>query len=81
MSYGERTVIEGMLAMLRPHLAIEIGRAEGGSLRRIAEHSDEVVSFDIVDPSEELSQLSNVKILTGDSHVLLPQELTRMAEG
>jgi hypothetical protein len=80
MSYGERTAIEGMLAMVKPRLAIEIGRAEGGSLSRIAEHSDEVVSFDIVDAAPAtLRDLPNVKMLTGDSHVLLPQELERMA--
>jgi hypothetical protein len=80
MSYGERTVVEGMLAMLKPQLSIEIGRAEGGSLRRIAEHSDEVVSFDIVDPSRDLAELANVTMLTGDSHVLLPNELKRIAD-
>ena len=80
MSYGERTVIEGMLAMLKPQLSIEIGRAEGGSLRRIAEHSGEVISFDIVDPSPELSELSNVTTLTGDSHVLLREALDRIAD-
>lgn len=80
MSYGERTAIEGMLAMIKPQLAIEIGRAEGGSLRRVAEHSEEVISFDVVQPPAELAQLPNVKLITGDSHVLLPQELKRLAE-
>lgn len=79
MSYGERTVIEGMLAMLKPTLAIEIGRAEGGSLRRLAEHSGEVISLDIVEPTPEVAALPNVKALAGDSHALLPQELARLA--
>jgi hypothetical protein len=79
MSYGERTVIEGVLAMLKPRLAIEIGRAEGGSLRRVAHHSAEVISFDIVDVPAEFGELSNVKMLTGDSHTLLPEELARIA--
>jgi hypothetical protein len=80
MSYGERTVIEGMLAMVKPRLAIEIGRAEGGSLRRIAAHSDEVVSFDMVDAPSELAALPNVNMMTGDSHIQLPEELQRLAD-
>jgi hypothetical protein len=79
MSYGERTVIEGMLSMLKPRLAIEIGRAEGGSLRRIAAHSEEVLSFDLVEPAPELASLSNVRALSGDSHAQLPVELQRIA--
>jgi len=80
MSYGERTVVEGMLAMVKPRLAIEIGRAEGGSLRRIAAYSGEVVSLDMVDASSELTGLPNVRLLTGDSHTLLPVELERLAD-
>jgi hypothetical protein len=79
MSYGERTVIEGMLAMVSPRLSIEIGRAEGGSLRRIAAHSEAVISFDIVEPSREVTELDNVTPFTGDSHRLLPIELERIA--
>jgi hypothetical protein len=79
MSYGERTVIEGMLAMLEPALAIEIGRAEGGSLRRIAAHAREVISFDIVEPPDDIASMANVTALAGDSHLLLPAELSRLA--
>src|SRR5271155_2393113 len=80
MSYGERSTIEGVLAMVKPRLAIEIGRAEGGSLRRIAAHSGQVLSFDIVDPPAELAELTNVRALSGDSHELLATELGRIAE-
>jgi hypothetical protein len=80
MSYGERTFIEGMLSMLKPRLAIEIGRAEGGSLRRIAAHSDEVFSFDLVEAPAELLGLENVTALSGDSHAQLPIELKRIAD-
>ena len=80
MSYGERTVIEGVLSMLKPRLAIEIGRAEGGSLRRIAAHSDEILSFDIVEAPEALESLVNVTALSGDSHAQLPIELKRIAD-
>jgi hypothetical protein len=78
MSYGERATIEGMLSMIQPRLSLEIGRAEGGSLRRLAEHSKQVLSFDIVSGPDELGNLANVRILTGDSHVLLPRELDRL---
>jgi Methyltransferase domain len=80
MSYGERSTIEGVLAMVKPALAIEIGRAEGGSLRRIAEHSEEVVSFDIVESSSEVARLANVHAMAGDSHAMLPVELRRLSE-
>jgi hypothetical protein len=80
MSYGERSTIEGMLAMVKPALAFEIGRAEGGSLRRIAAHSAEVISFDLVEPPSELSALANVRALSGDSHAMLPAELERTAD-
>jgi hypothetical protein len=80
MSFGERAAIEGLLAQLRPQLAIEIGTAEGGSLSRIAAHSDHVISFDLVEPEERIIQLPNVELRTGDSHRLLPEELGRLTE-
>jgi hypothetical protein len=80
MSFGERAAIEGVLAQLRPRLALEIGTAEGGSLRRIAAHSGRVVSFDLVEPQPEVRELANVELRTGDSHKLLPLELERLSE-
>src|SRR5690348_6240653 len=47
MSFGERAALEGVLAQLRPRLAVEIGTAEGGSLERIAAYSEEVHSIDL----------------------------------
>jgi Methyltransferase domain len=79
MSYGERAVLEGMLQMVKPRIAIEIGRAEGGSLNRIAAHSGQVISFDLVEPWPEVAELANVTALSGDSHALLPKELDRLA--
>ncbi len=79
MSFGERAVIEGVLAQLEPRLALEIGTAEGGSLDRIAAHSERVISFDLVEPQAEARSLANVELRTGDSHVLLPRELERLA--
>ena len=47
MSFGERAALEGVLAQLRPRLALEIGSAEGGSLARIAAYACEVHSVDV----------------------------------
>jgi hypothetical protein len=80
MSFGERAAIEGILSQLSPKLAIEIGTAEGGSLARVAAHSREVHSFDLVPPGDEARGLGNVTFHTGDSHVLLPQLLARFAD-
>jgi Methyltransferase domain len=80
MSYGERAALEGLLSQLRPQLAIEIGTAEGGSLGRIAAHSAEVHSFDLVEPAPEARELPNVTFHTGDSHELLPELLARFAD-
>lgn len=79
MSYGERAALEGIVAQLRPRLAIEIGTATGGSLKRLAAHSDEVHSFDLVAPGAEVAALENVSFHTGDSHELLPQTLAELA--
>jgi hypothetical protein len=79
MSYGERAALEGILAQLRPHLAVEVGTAEGGSLSRIAAYSEKVLSFDLVPPAAAVSELDNVTCHTGDSHVLLPQVLADLA--
>ena len=79
MSFGERAAIEGVVAQLQPRLAIEIGTAEGGSLRRIATHSRRTISFDLVEPKPDVQALENVELRTGDSHELLPRELERLA--
>jgi hypothetical protein len=79
MSVGERAALEGFLALAKPALAIEIGRAEGGSLRRIAAHSAEVHSLDLAPPPPELAELEHVSFHTGDSHELLSPLLARLA--
>ena len=38
----ERAAVRGVLAELEPRLAVEIGTADGGSLRRIAAHAEHV---------------------------------------
>jgi hypothetical protein len=78
MSLGERAAVEGVLARLRPALAIEIGSAQGAALRRIASYAGEVHSFDLAPPA--LPQPENVTLHTGDSHELLPAFLAELAE-
>jgi hypothetical protein len=80
MSFGERAALEGLLSQLQPQLAVEIGTAEGGSLARVAAHSAEVHSFDLVKPQPAARQLPNVTFHTGDSHALLPEFLARLAQ-
>jgi hypothetical protein len=79
MSYGERAALEGVLQVVQPRLAIEIGRAEGGSLRRIAAHSEHVISFDLVQDAPEAEELPNVTLIVGDSHQQLPEKLAELA--
>jgi hypothetical protein len=78
MSLGERAAVEGVLAQLKPALAIEIGSMEGACLRRIAAHSQEVHSFDLQAPTLPMPQ--NVTLHTGNSHELLPRFLAELAE-
>jgi hypothetical protein len=79
MSLGERAVLEGFLAQLKPELAIEIGTAAGGSLARIAAHSDEVHAIDLTD--EKLQSCPpNATFHLGDSKGVLPSLLEELAE-
>jgi hypothetical protein len=76
---GERAALEGLLCQVKPKLAVEIGTAEGGSLRSIATHSGHVHSFDLVPPPMDVNDLPNVTVHTGDSHVSLPEVLAGLA--
>jgi hypothetical protein len=79
MSFGERTAMIGLLHALAPKLSVEIGTAQGGSLRRIAAVSEEVHSFDLVEPQPHVIEgLDNVTLHTGDSHALLPAKLAEL---
>ena len=76
MQQGERFALDGLLAQLRPQLAIEVGTFEGGSLRRIAAHAEHVHAFDLDPKVAELAgELDNVTFHIGDSAELLPQVL------
>jgi hypothetical protein len=83
MSFGERAALEGVLSALSPRLAIEIGTAEGGSLRCLAAHSQEVHAFDLsfglLDREIDDERLDNVVFHAGDSHVLLGEVLREIA--
>lgn len=78
MPLGERVAIEGILSALRPRLALEVGTAEGASLRWIARHAAEAHSIDLVAPT--LAELGpNVHLHSGDSRELLPRLLEGFA--
>jgi hypothetical protein len=47
MALGERAAFEGLVSDLSPRLAVEIGIGQGGTLERLAAHSDEVHAFDL----------------------------------
>ena len=76
MQPGERFALEGLLAQLRPRLSVEIGTYDGGSLRRIAAHSQLVHCFDI-DPRAQphVDALDNAVLHLGDSAETLPRVL------
>jgi hypothetical protein len=80
MSFGERAVLDGVLSQLRPPLAIEIGRAEGGTLERIATHSEEVHSIDPLEPLDVSRKLGNAHLHVGYSHEVLPDLLASFAD-
>lgn len=80
MTYGERAALVGVLASIRPALAIEIGSMEGGSLMAAAAYADEVHSFDLDPPSLDGARAANVRLHTGDSHQLLSPALAEFAQ-
>jgi len=78
MQLGERAAFHGILSLLRPSLAIEIGT--GGSVKATAAYSEEVHAFDLVLPDHvDPEQLANVTFHIGNSHELLPEMLARFA--
>lgn len=78
LAYGDRLALEGMLAQVRPQLAVEIGSAQGGSLGRIAMHGEEVHAIDVV-RDEKLEVPANATFHLGSSHEVLPELLDRFA--
>ncbi|HKJ35440.1 MAG TPA: class I SAM-dependent methyltransferase [Solirubrobacterales bacterium] len=75
--HGERLALEGILGLLRPSVAIEIGTAQGGSLERIAAHSAEVHAIDLT--GERLRSIpENAELHLGDSREVLPRLLAEL---
>src|SRR4051794_4598709 len=81
MTIGERAALEGLLATLQPKLALEIGTLNGGSLRRIALHSEEVHAFDLNEHPSLRTECPNAVFHIGDSHQLLPRVLDGLSRG
>jgi hypothetical protein len=79
MSFGERAAFEGVLAQIRPRVAVEIGTAEGGSLRRIARYSRLVHSID-PDHNPVGDVPPNVQLHTGMSADILPALLAQLSD-
>lgn len=80
MHPGERAALEGLLVSLRPALSVEIGTYLGGSLDRIAAHSEEVHAFDLrFQPGVTQERYPNVHFHEGDCHALLPRVLAELA--
>ena len=79
MSFGERAALEGVLAQLRPRLAVEIGTAAGGSLDRIAHYSEQVHSIDVSHDELTGTLPENVRLHTGPSAQILPTLLAEFS--
>ena len=80
MTPGERAALEGVLAIVRPSLSIEIGTWTGGSLERISAHSQTVHAFDLRrHPDVTPERFPNVTFHIGSSHEILPEALERLA--
>jgi hypothetical protein len=81
MISSERLALQKLLELVRPEVSIEIGTASGGSLQMIARYSRRVYSIDIDAAGHEKlrGRFANVELLTGDSAVVLPELLGRLA--
>lgn len=78
MSFGERAALEGVLATLAPHLAIEIGTAAGGTLVRIARYAQEVHSIDMSHEELNVEVPPGVRLHTAPSTEVLPRLLAEL---
>jgi hypothetical protein len=78
MSYGEQAALYGILSVLKPRLALELGTFRGGSLVSIAAYSQKVHTFDLASHVSE--GLPDVTYHIGDSHITLPRVVGELAE-
>jgi hypothetical protein len=70
----ERIALTGLLARLRPKLAIEVGVYHGGSLTLISQFSERVIALDIdADVPNRFAIPINVDLRIGDSATILPK--------
>jgi hypothetical protein len=77
MSPGDRAALEGLVSVIKPPVAIEIGTAQGGSLERLAAHSGVVHAFDVEAPA---TCPANAHFHLGDSAETMPRFLAELAE-
>jgi hypothetical protein len=81
MTTAERFALIGVLDVVRPSCAIEIGTADGGSLQVIAAAAGKVYALDS-DPTlpQRVSQFHNVEFRIGYSHETFPRLLAELHE-
>ncbi|TWB21321.1 cephalosporin hydroxylase [Nitrospirillum amazonense] len=79
MQPSERMALTGLLARLRPQVALEIGVFYGGSLNLISQFAERVWALDI-DPQvlERFPKPANVDIRIGDSNTMLATMLAEL---
>ncbi|HET7052938.1 MAG TPA: class I SAM-dependent methyltransferase [Solirubrobacterales bacterium] len=80
MTLGEGAALEGVLAQCKPSLAIGIGTAGNGCLRRLSAYAEEVHSFDLVSPQVPAEEMPNVTLYTDDSRQQLLEALNGFAK-
>jgi hypothetical protein len=78
MGYGEQAALEGVLSLTNPQLSLEIGTYRGGSLNRIAAHSNEVHTFDLATHVD--TRLPHVRYHIGDSAATVPALLDELEQ-
>jgi hypothetical protein len=76
MHYGEQAALVGVVQMIDPKLALEIGTYDGGSLALIAPFCVRVHTFDLA--SHVTDHLGNVEYHLGDSRVTVPALLAQL---
>lgn len=81
MTLPERVVFLSILQRLKPKISMEIGSRNGGSLGVISKYSESVICVDLDDTvSNRLAHIGeNVQFEVGDSRIILPQLLKRLA--
>lgn len=80
MSFGERAAFEGVLTQAQPRVAVEIGTAEGGSLRRLSARCRHVHSIDLDHTPVAGWVPDNVTLHTGASADVLPGVLRSLSD-